>query len=103
MTHIETTLRRSYAAAESPTPDIPSLLNGARRRGCALRRRRRALVAPSAAALVGATAVSGQLLTGLSGPPVADRPATHLPVPAGPQLTVYRFHTSTGHARIVSF
>ena len=102
MTNLETQLRESYAADASPTPDVMSLLDGARRQGRAMRRRRRVLAAASAA-VVASAAVLGQQLITSSSHHEAHVPVMRLPVPSGPDLTVYRFDSPSGQVRVITF
>lgn len=103
MTDIETMLRRSYAGCEQPVPDVVSLVDGARRQGRLLRRRRRAAVALGVSAVVGASVFAGMALDRQSIDHHANIPTVTAPVAAGPALTVYRYSTSAGPAHIVSF
>jgi len=103
MTDIETSLRRSYASCEQPMTDVVSLVEGARRQGRVLRRRRRAAVALAVSAVVVAAVLGGTALDGTGTHHRAIVPTATAPVASGPVLTVYRFSTSTGPARIVSF
>ena len=102
MTSLETKLRESYATDATPAPDVVSLLDGARRQGRAIRRRRRVLVA-AGAAIIGSAVVLGQQLFTSSPHHEARVPAMRLPVPSGPGLTVYRFSSTTGQVRVVTF
>jgi hypothetical protein len=103
MTNLETTLRRAYAAEPSPVSDAQSLLDGARREVRSLRRRRHALVALGAAIVVTFTGFAGHLLSASSTTQESRVPSTQVPLPAGPELTVYQFATSAGIAKVVSY
>ena len=102
MTSLETQLRESYAADASPTPDVMSLLNGARRQGRTIRRRRRVLAATGVAIMCSVALLGQQLITSNSHH-AARIPVMRLPVPSGPDLTVYRFASPTGQVRVITF
>ena len=103
MTDIETSLRRSYATLDECVPDASKMLLRARREGRALRRRRRAAVTIALAASILGAVVGAKALDGPATHRGAPPPVATLPVPAGEQLTVYRYSTANGPTQIVSF
>lgn len=103
MTDLEIVLRDAYTAQQTPTPDVTSLVEGARRGGLRLRRRRRVLACAAAVVVVAAAAAGGQFFAQSAERHPTKTSATVGPTPAGPVLTVYRFAAATGGARIVSF
>lgn len=103
MTDIETSLRRSYADCHPPVPDAFALVEGARRRGNVLRRRRQVTLAAVAAIAVVTAVLGGRVLTASTTGHSAPVSAAKEPTAAGPELTVYRYTTSSGPTRIVSF
>jgi hypothetical protein len=103
MTNVETSLREAFAAEPSLVPNQQWLLDGARRRGRSLRRRRRVLAGLAVVSIGATAAVTGHVLTNSSAAHGAKILPTRVPLPAGPPLTVYQFATSAGTARVITY
>ena len=103
MSTLDQELRAAFAADAPPTPDIRSLVRGAKAQAAVIRRRRAAIAAVAFAAIAGAVtlAVHGALPSSRSEP--VRQPRVVLPQPGGVPQTVYRFTTMHGPARVVSF
>ena len=103
MSTLDQELREAFAADSPPTPDIASLVHGARTQARSIRRGRATIAAVSFATVAGvfAFAIHDTLPNSRTQP--VQQPRVVLPQPDGAPQTVYRFTSMHGPARVVSF